>query len=376
MQADVVEHASIRNFRGIEALEFELDRSQLLPGHWTCIAGINGSGKTSVLQAIALALMGPFGAIELGSRRLGRMCRRDANGKQHSAHIEVGDCKLDIRPTGRPDGFRPEGYDSMLLVSYGATRNLTDRGERSSDLGEHVERHITLFDPLTRLATAESVLSGGHGDRALARTMERLTRELLHDSDIDISGDEKEIAIRSAGTAVQAVELPDGFRSTLAWLTDLAARWHRYNPRSKGGDLGAIRGVVLIDEIDLHLHPELQRTLVTRLRHLLPKVQFIVTTHSPLVLASFDKDELILLDASMPGGIRQLDRQIMGFRSDEVMTFLMGASPHSAALTTLPEDQQALYGYLSPVRDTPPKEAQAKLEWRRSMVKKLRAQKS
>ncbi len=139
MQPDVlVEHVSIRDFRGIEALEFGLSRSRLLPGHWTCIAGINGSGKTSVMQAIALAMMGPYGAIELGSRRLGRMCRRDANGKQHPVHIEMGECKLEIQPNGKPDGFRPEAWDNLLLVSYGATRNLTDRGERGSDLGEHV----------------------------------------------------------------------------------------------------------------------------------------------------------------------------------------------------------------------------------------------
>ncbi len=217
-------------------------------------------------------------------------------------------------------------------------------------------------------------MSGGHANDALAATVQRLTQELLQDSGVVISGDNKDISIRSAGAAVQAVELPDGFRSTLAWLTDLAARCHRYNPEMAGGDLEAIRGVVLIDEIDLHLHPDLQRTLVTRLRRLLPNVQFIVTTHSPLVLASFDKDELILLDADATGGIRTLDRQIMGFRSDQVMSFLMGAAPHSEALTALPEKQQALYGYQTP--DVGPREARAKLEWRRDMVKKLRAHKS
>ena len=94
---------------------------------------------------------------------------------------------------------------------------------------------------------------------------------------------------------------------------------------------------MLIDEIDLHLHPSLQRELVPRLRTALPKVQWIVTTHSPLVLANFDSNEIIALDRNVPGNIRKLDRQILGFSSDQIYEWLMGTQPTGQAIDDILE---------------------------------------
>ena len=89
---------------------------------------------------------------------------------------------------------------------------------------------------------------------------------------------------------------------------------------------------MLIDEIDLHLHPTLQRGLVPRLRKAFPKVQWIVTTHSPLVLANFDNNEIIALDRNYDGNVRRLDRQIMGFTSDQIYEWVMGTPPTGEAI--------------------------------------------
>jgi len=99
--------------------------------------------------------------------------------------------------------------------------------------------------------------------------------------------------------------------------------------------------VVLIDEIDLHLHPSLQRELVPRLRKALPKVQWIVTTHSPLVLANFDVNEIIALDRDQEGNVRELDRQILGFSSDQIYQWLMGTPPTGEAIAELLEKNQS-----------------------------------
>ena len=81
-------------------------------------------------------------------------------------------------------------------------------------------------------------------------------------------------------------ELSDGYHLFLALVADIARRAIMLN-ESDGGDAPAkVEGVVLIDEIDLHLHPRWQRVVLDGLRKAFPRLQFIVTTHSPQVLSS------------------------------------------------------------------------------------------
>jgi len=118
-----------------------------------------------------------------------------------------------------------------------------------------------------------------------------------------------------------------GSRSTVAWLADICAAWHEREGADNNTDPALITGIVLLDEIGLHLHPSLEKVLVPQLRRALPRVQFIVSTHSPMVLSSFDRDELVILDAGSPGGTRQLDRQVFGMTMDDVYSWLMNTSP-------------------------------------------------
>lgn len=140
-----------------------------------------------------------------------------------------------------------------------------------------------------------------------------------------------QLLFQTQGALVSAVELPDGFRSIIALLVDICEAWVEGNPTGDP-DPALIAGIVMVDEIDLHLHPRLQRVLVPRLRQAMPKVQWIVTTHSPLVLSSFDSSELVLLDAKQPDGVRQLDRQIHGFSIDQIYQWLMETDPISVVM--------------------------------------------
>jgi predicted ATP-binding protein involved in virulence len=135
-------------------------------------------------------------------------------------------------------------------------------------------------------------------------------------------------------------------------------------------DPAAIEGIVLIDEVALHLHPALQREIVPRLRAALPRVQWVVSTHSPLVLSGFDSREIVALDREEPDGIRQLDRQIIGFSTDEIVNWLMETPTSSAAMERVlaqQEDendaQEAIIGQM--LRTSPDRsegEAQSALE--------------
>lgn len=90
--------------------------------------------------------------------------------------------------------------------------------------------------------------------------------------------------ITKHGTVCRVDDLSDGEKSYLALVGDIARKLAMANP--KADDPLAGSGVVLIDEVDLHLHPEWQRDIVARLRGVFPNVQFVLSTHSPYVLSS------------------------------------------------------------------------------------------
>lgn len=91
-------------------------------------------------------------------------------------------------------------------------------------------------------------------------------------------------------------ELSDGYRNTLSLVADIAYRMAMLNPQYLGDVIKETRGIVLIDEIDLHLHPTWQKKILNTLKSIFPHIQFIVTTHSPSVISSAKEDELLILN--------------------------------------------------------------------------------
>lgn len=91
-------------------------------------------------------------------------------------------------------------------------------------------------------------------------------------------------------------ELSDGYQNTLGLVADIAYRMAQLNPQFLDNVLKETSGVVLIDEVDLHLHPKWQKYILNTLHKIFPCVQFIVTTHSPSIISSANKEHLIILD--------------------------------------------------------------------------------
>ena len=91
-------------------------------------------------------------------------------------------------------------------------------------------------------------------------------------------------------------ELSDGYRNTLSLIADIAYRMAILNPQFLGDVTKKTPGIVLIDEVDLHLHPIWQKRILKTLKNVFPLVQFIVTTHSPSIISSARADELLILN--------------------------------------------------------------------------------
>lgn len=90
-------------------------------------------------------------------------------------------------------------------------------------------------------------------------------------------------------------EMSDGYRNMLSMVADIAYRMALLNPQLLDKVTDETEGIVLIDEIDLHLHPAWQRHIVKALKSIFPKVQFIASTHAPSVIASVQQNEVIVL---------------------------------------------------------------------------------
>lgn len=126
------------------------------------------------------------------------------------------------------------------------------------------------------------------------------------------------------GTITPFEHLSDGQRTIVSLFCDIARRATILNPHWAGSASSFIKGVVLIDELDLHLHPKWQRNIIENLRKAFPNIQFICTTHSPFLIQSLRSgEELIMLDGQPTAqlankSIEEIAQGIMGIANPQV----------------------------------------------------------
>ena len=123
---------------------------------------------------------------------------------------------------------------------------------------------------------------------------------------------------------VKLRELGYGYQVTLAWIVDLAKKLFERYPDSKNPLQEP--AIVLVDEIDLHLHPEWQRTIIAFLSKQFPKTQFIVTAHSPLIVQSAENINLVLLKKENDHVVIEEPKlkTYKGWTIEEILSELMG----------------------------------------------------
>ena len=117
---------------------------------------------------------------------------------------------------------------------------------------------------------------------------------------IEYSVRERSIVVEFATGDVLYQNLSDGQRIMLSLVADIAYRAAWMNPHLEDRVLQETDGIVLIDELDLHLHPKWQRTVVDDLRRTFPKIQFIATSHSPFIIQSLQPNHCLLYTSPSP----------------------------------------------------------------------------
>jgi predicted ATP-binding protein involved in virulence len=158
--------------------------------------------------------------------------------------------------------------------------------------------------------------------------------------DID---DDEIVSISKDGSITPFHRLSDGYKNMLGTVADIAYRAAVLNPHLGDDAVSKTSGVVLIDELDLHLHPTWQRNVVADLKRTFPLVQFIATTHSPFIVQSLHADELVSLtgeklDPYVDRGIEEIAEDVMGVET-----------PHRSALYL--QKEKAAAEYVNLLRD-------------------------
>ncbi|MGL4463111.1 MAG: AAA family ATPase [Planctomycetia bacterium] len=339
-----VEQLTIQNVRSFESISISFTKPKEVPYRWITFVSENGGGKSTALQALGLLLAGPEGAQKLLPRpfgwlrdesRVGRIaarihqdeCDPGLHGKDKvkrafgysysitgSAPLKVHN-KHYTEPTIVPaqratlTWLREKAFASMgtgwFAVGYGAFRRLTRSNQIIIPLLEPQARFTnfsTQFDEAEPLSIFELWMVyldyriAKERDPKAKRQKElgiaAINKLLPAGVEFDSVSAEGRVLFNIGSRLVPTISLSDGFRSILALAGDLIWRLILAFPESS--DPLKEKGVVLIDELDIHLHPKWQRDVAGLLRETFPNLQFFVATHSPMIAAGAGADALTL----------------------------------------------------------------------------------
>ena len=362
----------LTNLRSIKAAEFHFQ-----PG-FNLIVGVNGVGKTSILDALRVCLSAvvkrannlrsraeAFSAndIRIGADAMTVKCDVQIGKREHSYLLhkpretsvpqkakagmpreqvhstpEVAEFIGDAPPfvSGDELGGRPLAVlfsTSRAVPSERAPRKgIAARGIEFAFADAFVERELRLGEFGAWLEVQESMRSERPAaDRVLDACEGAVKRFLPSYANLRLgSEDSRQLLIDRDSTTIPVRQLSDGERGILALVLDLTRRLAQANPNLTDPASEA-EAVVLIDEIDLHLHPKWQRQIVHNLTKTFPRCQFIATTHSPQIIGEVPHERIQIIS----------DREVyspthsFGVDSSRVLEEIMDADPRATKVKEL-----------------------------------------
>ena len=324
------------NVRCFEHVEFDLSSGQDVQ-KWGVILGDNGFGKTTILRSIAMGLCDETGAAGLLQDTYGDWVRWGEKkatikidlldgGKKYSIETTIhheADSTLEIIKQVRKHE-KDFPWENMFVCGYGANRTI---------LGSELFEKYSLADSLyTLFSYGQPSQSPELMLRRRAVTEEEIAEvcgwldEVLMLEKGSTKLDHKGIKIRGLWERdVYLGSLPDGQVSMLTLVLDILG-WASL--KGLKDQKNKLFGIILIDEIEQHLHPSWQKYIMRQLHKVFPYLQFIVTTHSPLCavgtanLPSADEVSSLLLLSHEGDHIEGKDktRPPKGQRADQILT--------------------------------------------------------
>jgi predicted ATPase len=328
----------LENIGPFKVLELDLH------GHWNILLGDNGVGKSTILKAIAVGICGedaqPYAHRLISSgEKSATVTLETTEGARYVTEIFQTDRGAEVRSrTVRPldaEGWLALGFPPLRTFSWarpkGSEPQKPKRRATSDDLLPLITDEL---DPrmdglkqwvwdLDYLSTKQDI--EGRGDSRYRRLLtqffevvDQLTTEVPVQLN-RVNPETREITIITDDGEVPIEALSQGAESLIGWTGILLRRLYEMygdeeNPREK-------YALVLMDELDAHMHPAWQQSLVHNLSRLFPGAQFIATTHSPLVVGGLPIEQVVRL-ARRDGRVVRLDvdEDMTLGRTDQVLT--------------------------------------------------------
>ena len=347
-----IQNLELHNFKCFENIELDFHPKL------TVIVGANGSGKTSIMEGAAIAISTLFVKMDGLSGR--SIDKSQAHLKSFSvgstkdvqqqypvtvkASAVIKNEKLTwARSLNKSTGsttvidarniidigvyFQEQlrkGDTSLILpvIAYYGTGRLWDyHREKQNDVFETNNRSNGYIDCVDGTANIKLMMNWfskmtvqkyqnqelGLGDipeleavySAMESCYKRITGSDFVKIQYSMATRELEVAYKDLTGKLMRIsinQLSDGYKSTISLVADIAYRMAVLNPQLLGNVCKETEGIVLIDEVDLHLHPTWQQQILKDLTEIFPKVQFIVSTHAPAVISAVKSENIIMLD--------------------------------------------------------------------------------
>lgn len=344
-----IHRITLNNFHGFEKQSFDISE------RFTVLIGENGTGKTAVLDGVAVA-MGAFIRGILGSDQKGRTIREDevhlkmyhsegtgavSYEAQYPSSVEaeglIGEAEYKWkRSVDRERGTTTRSHARAIIehaellgkevqkgapvdlpvISYFGTGRVWARKRDKTlspwKVGSRLNGYMDCLDILSSeklfMSWLEHMtyiqLQEGVEPielKAVKRAIELMLKRVLeneNENEIQIEYNVKRqaVVLKTDRRVLPFELLSDGYRNIIGMVADIAFRMAVLNPHLKNAVISETAGIVLIDELDLHLHPKWQKGIIQDLKSVFPKVQFITTTHSPFIVQACEADELINLN--------------------------------------------------------------------------------
>lgn len=369
-----IDKLTIQNFRCFEEATFDFHPQ------FNLLVGENASGKTSVLDALSVAAGSWF--LGIGGHDTRHIREEDVRKVFHEnpflrtlesqypvsveaegvipgllLHNDPGTWSREIKNAGGKTRFKNATWikkaaaeaESLvrrgqlirlpLIAYYGAGRLwMSAKDMEGSEAHKHaplpsrLDGYKTSIDPrisfptlLRWLANEKYVALQKKAERNTFRAVKEAMRSCVEGcASLDYDVELKMLMVRmERGEALPYSLLSDGQRAMITLVADIAVKAALLNPQLNDAVLTETDGVVLIDELDLHLHPRWQRHVVADLKRTFPKIQFFASTHSPQVIGETPHNEIILLKNDRTWTRPEAS---IGLHSNEVLLEIMGAT--------------------------------------------------